>query len=468
MSEESRYTAAMRHFWLRDGARRLVSALAFGGCVAGIAALLGSRDLESYEHVFFSLDRGTAVESVRVMGHPVYTLALGLGVRLPLQGSVGSSPGALLAPFLPAPLAYWLLLAFSIGAAVLVARHALAPLCGGAVSWLAAVLLFWSAPIVDYTISVDWLGTALTYCAFVACVFAPHALLTLLDSAPSRAARWIAALSVAGTVWGLIAVSHAGHWPILAGTLVLASMLALCRSEHPLRLRLSAVAALATALLVPVALQVPDIIRELQAANTAATGELKRIVENADVGLMSANAFPFGPVAPRLPFTYLPLALVSLVLGLRAGDVRLRRLILGSAFISLVLGAGAAGLSPGTSVYAPTVTWAMRDPAIAFAVFSAACAAGVFRVPRLTSRLTGGLALAALALASLQSPAYATALARKVVRQDGNRWSWNRDLLPPGERLVTRGLAPGALLKGGRLAFWPDARGEMRDRRRAR
>src|SRR3989338_7435467 len=112
MSEESRYTAA----------------IAFGGCVAGIAALLGSRDLESYEHVFFSLDRGTAVESVRVMGHPVYTLALGLGVRLPLQGSVGSSPGALLAPFLPAPLASRLFLAFSIGAAVLVARHALAPL----------------------------------------------------------------------------------------------------------------------------------------------------------------------------------------------------------------------------------------------------------------------------------------------------------------------------------------------------
>lgn len=451
----------------RDGARRLVSALAFGGVIAAIAVLLGSRDLESYEHVFFSLDRGTAVEGVSVLGQPVYTLDVGLGVRLPLQGSIGASPGARLAPLLPAPLTYWLLLTFSIAAAVVVVRHALAPLCGRLMSWLAPVLLFCSVPMVDYTVSVDWVATALTYGTFVACVFAPHALLALLAAAPSPAAWCLAGVSVAGTVWGLVAVSHAGHWPILAGALLLASALALCRFEHSLRTRVSVVAVIGIAALVPVALQVPDILRELEAASTSGPGELKRIVEGAGVGFLSANAFPFRPSGSRLPFTHLLLAVVSLLIGLTTSDPRLRRLTIGSAFISLVLGIGAARMRPGASVYAPTVTWALRDPAIAFAVFSAACAASALRVSPWAGRPAGGLAVAALVLAGIQGPAFAASLAATTVRQDGNRWRWNQDLSPLEERLARRGFALDGVATGGRLALWPEARDEMRDRRSA-
>jgi len=194
--------------------------------VAAVVALLGAHDLEGYELSFFSLNRGTAVEATGVLGQPVYTLAVGYGVRLPLHGSLGASPAAVLAPHLPAPLTYWLVLALAIGAAALVTRQALEALCGRLISWLALVLLFCSVPIVNYTIHDDWPETAVTYCAFVGCVFAPKALLSLLDSTASSNRRRLGALSVAGIVWSLMALSHAGYWPLLAVTLVLAGMLA--------------------------------------------------------------------------------------------------------------------------------------------------------------------------------------------------------------------------------------------------
>ncbi|OFW16426.1 MAG: hypothetical protein A3F70_07710 [Acidobacteria bacterium RIFCSPLOWO2_12_FULL_67_14] len=49
---------------------RLISTLAFGGSTAALVILIGTRAVESYDHAFFSLDRGTAAETVRVLGQP--------------------------------------------------------------------------------------------------------------------------------------------------------------------------------------------------------------------------------------------------------------------------------------------------------------------------------------------------------------------------------------------------------------
>lgn len=449
---------------IRHAVRRLTSALAFGGSMAAIALLVGTRDMESYEHAFFSLDRGTAVQAVHVLGHPVYTLAIGLGVRLPLQASLGASPVAALAPYMPAPLTYWALLAFSIAAVVMVVRHALEPVCGRLVSWLAMVLLFCSVPMVNYTVSDDFPEAAVTYCAFVGCVFAPHALLALLDSHASSNARRLAGLSVAGTVWSLVGLSHPGFWPLLAGALVLAATLALCRSDHPFRTRLTVVAVLAAASLLAVALQVPDLARELNIAREA--GEVRRsILLVPTQSLISANLFPFGPVGARMPFMFLVMALLSLSIGLTLNDAHARRLIVGSALMSIVLGVGAATLSPGLSAYAPSSTWVLRDPAAAFAVLSAACAAGAVRRSRGVNRFVrAGPVVAALVLAGLQGPSFAASVVLREIRGPGNRpWSWNQDMTTPEGRASIRGLTRARVSPGERLALWPGVRNKMRD-----
>jgi len=199
--------------------RRLAPTLAFSCSIAAIVILIGPRDLESYDTAFFSLDRGTAVQSEHVLGHPVYTLSLGLGLRLPLHGSLGASPVAAIGPFLPMPLTYGLLLACAIASAVMVVRYALDPVCGRLVSWLAVVHLFCSMPIVTYTISSDWPEIVVAYIAIVACVFAPHALLAA-RAARSTTERRIVWISIAGVVWSLVAVAHSGYWPHIAATLV--------------------------------------------------------------------------------------------------------------------------------------------------------------------------------------------------------------------------------------------------------
>lgn len=445
-------------------ARLLAAALAFGAGVATAVILLGTRDLESYEHVFFSLDRGTRAEVVRVFGQPVHTLALGFGVRLPLQGSVGASPAARLSPYLPAPVTYWLLLTLSIGAAVLVVRHALEPLCGGLASWLAIVLLFWSVPMVNYTVSDDWVETAVTYIASVACVFAPHGLLAVLDSRRSAAMRRIGGVSLTVTVWALIAASHAGHWPILAAALVSTSACTLCRPDHPFRTRLTAVMVLAAASLMAVVPQVPDILRELQAARASGPGEMTRILEGARGGLLSANLLPLAPVDSRLPFTYLLLALVSLVVGLTSERVLLRGLAVWSSVLSIMLGVAASTLPAGTSTYSPTFSWLLRDPAAAFAVFSAACAAAALRASRHAHRVMNtGLAAVALILAALLGPAYAASLVLRETAVPLSRRPWTQDMTAPAERASRRGLDGDRLASGKRLALWPRVRGMMRN-----
>ncbi|MBI4487122.1 MAG: hypothetical protein HY655_14050 [Acidobacteria bacterium] len=444
--------------------RSLISTLAFGGGVAAIIVLLGARDLESYEHAFFSLDRGTAVEAVRVLGLPVHTLAVGLGVRLPLHGSLGASPAARLASYLPAPLTYWLLLALSITAAVFIIRHALAPLCDRGVVWLAAVVLFCSVPVVAYTIYADWPEVAVTYSASVGCVFAPHALLALLGAAGPASARRLAGYSLAGIVWGLVAVSHPGYWPLVAAALVSGSLLALCRSEYAVRTRLAVVVTLGAVSLLAAALQASDIARELAAAGDVST--MRRFVDQTKSDLMTANRFPFAPLDSRAPFSLLPLALVSGLIGFTSRHAHARRLIVGSALLSMALGAAAATLSPGRSMYSPSNVWALRDPAGALAVFSAACAAGVLRRAG-TRRASAGLAAAALVLAGLQGPAYATSLVVREFPDLESHRPWTHDMTAPGARVFRRGLPPGHVPLGARLALWPGVRGEMRNRKYA-
>lgn len=438
-------------------AGRVMSALAFGGAIAAIAVGFGTRDLESYEHSFFSLDRGTAMQAVEVLGHPVYTLAIGFGTRLPLSASLGASPTAAFAPFAPTPLTYWALIAFSIAAAVMVARHALEPICGRIVSWLAMVLLFFSVPIVNYTISDDWPEGAANYCVFVGCVFAPHALLALRNSAHlSTAARRLAGLSLAGAVWSLVALSHPGLWPLLGGALVLTAVLALLRFDHPLRARLAVTAVLAVVSCVAVAVQVPDFVRELDIAS--AGGPMERAAGVATGNLIPANVFPFGAVFPRSPFTFLVLALLSGMIGLTLNDVHARRLTVGSALVSIGLSITAVTTSPGAAMYAPSTIWMLRDPAIAFAILSAASAVGAMR------RLDGvrfrrlGPVVAVLAVAGLQGPSLAAHLA--LTTEHAARW--NQDMTTREERVSVRGLPRDRIFPGERLALWPGVRRAMR------
>jgi hypothetical protein len=444
--------------------RRLAPTLAFSCGLVAIIIVIGPRDLESYDTAIFSLDRGTGMHAADVLGHPLYTLSSGLGLRLPLHGSLGASPAAALSPYVPTPFTYALLLVWAIASAVMVVRHALEPLCGRVVTWWAVALLFCSLPVVTYTIANDWPEIAVTYVALVACVFAPHALLGARDVQRSSAERRVAWLSIAVAVWSLVAVSHSGYWPHIAATLMCAAGLVMFRSDHSPGVRLASVATLALVSIVPVALQLPDILRELHLAGSQG---MRRFVQGPVGSLLSANLFPWGQVDARMPFTNLILAIVSLVAGWVWADTRGRRLGIGSAIVSLVLGLAATTLSPGSAVYAPSHTWAIRDYAAAFAVLSAACAAAaVLRSPARPRLLGAMLMLVALALASLQCLAYAGSLVIQQVAAGGDS-GWTRDLSSPEERLRMRGFAPGRVVPGERLALWTGTRARMRNDRSA-
>ena len=126
--------------------------------------------------------------------------------------------------------------------------------------------------------------------------------------------------------------------------LVLASVLALWRPLDPFVRKCTAIAVLGLASVVPVALQAPDILRELTAGSALDAAPMQRFVQGPLGSLLPANAFPFVAAAPRLPFTFLPLALVSLLIGLLSNDPQLRRLAVGGALASIALGVGAATL----------------------------------------------------------------------------------------------------------------------------
>jgi len=437
--------------------RRLAPALAFGCVIAALVILIGPSDLESYDTAFFSLDRGTAVQSEHVLGHPVYTLSLGLGLRLPLHGSLGASPAAALSPYVPMPITYGLLLVVAIASAVMVVQFALEPICGRVIAWLAIAHLFCSLPLVTYTIAADWPEIAGAYIAIVACVFAPHALLAA-RGLPGSAAR-VLWLSVAGVVWSLISVAHSGYWPHLAATLVCAAALALCRWDHPLRVRVAAVATLAFVAIAAVGLQAPDILREL---SLAGSDGVRRFVQGPVGNVFSANLFPFVQAGARMPFTSLLLALVALVTGWQCDSPRDRWLIVASAMVSVLLGVGASTLRPGSAVFAPSNTWAIRDYAGAFALFSGACAAGavVRSTPSGRTRRTRTL-LVVLALASLQGPFYAWRVVAHEMGSGGDP-GWTRELSSAEMRMARRGVSPDRLQPGTRLALWPGTQERMR------
>jgi hypothetical protein len=448
--------------WTATG--RLVAALAFGGAVAAAAILVGAGDLEGYEHGFVSLDRGTAIGMVRVLGQPVYTPALGLGVRLPVYASLGASPAALIAPYLPQPLTYALLLTFAIAAAVLVMHHALVPAGGRLLSWVAAFVLFCSVPMVTYTISGDWPETVVTYCAYIGGVCAPHAMLALLQSARSRAERWVGVLSVTTTAWALVSVAHAAHWPLLAIALVLTGLLALCRREYPWQSRVAVVAGLAAAAFTAVAFTAVDLLRELDA--TVAHGDTDRAVDSVSLDVLASNLFPFGDIGARVPFSFLLLAAVSIPVALLSPHRHMRVATIGSAVASMALAFGTTALVPRGSVpwYAPPAPWMLRDPAGVFAVLAGAwAAAAAWRWhparPLLPVRWA---ALAALLVAALQGPAYAV---RLVMPELVHEESWTRDWTPRRQRASARGLAPHRAPPGERLALWPGVRDRMRGAR---
>ncbi len=441
---------------LRNAALRMASTLIFSGSIATTVVWLGTRDLESYDHSLFSLDRGTAATSVQVLGQPVYTLAVGFGVRLPLHGSLGASPAARLARHLPVPLTYWFLITFGIAVAAAIMRHALEPLCGRLITWLAVILQFWSVPVANYTFFDDWPETALTYCACVACVYAPHAMLAT--------GRWGAGFA-AIAAGALVSAAHPGYWPLLAVAVTLSGILALVRSEYGVRRRVVVVTVCGVAALLSVAPQIPDIWRELDVAR-AHGGDLSRFVGRIEGDFVSANLFPWAPHAGvRAPFTYLVLALVSVLIGVRSKDTQARRVIVGSALLSVMLGVAAAeaSLQASPSPYEPTAMWALRDPAIGFAVFGAAIAAGVVRGMR------GGpwIARIALVLAAAQGLAYATTPVIAEGLQPRHDPSWNQDMAPVEARLDRRGLTRDRVQPGERMALWLGIADAMRNKRRA-
>src|SRR5687767_3027961 len=175
----------------------------------------GTHDLECYENAFCSLARGTDTATVNAFGQPVYTLSIGLGTRLPLHGNLGASPAALLARVLPEPATHWLLLMLAMGAAALVVIHAVQPLGGPLVAWGAVLVLLWSPPMVTYTVFNDWPETAVTYCALVGGIFAPHALvMARLRQGSGGQAGW-ARWALLALTFSLLAMAHPGYWPQL-------------------------------------------------------------------------------------------------------------------------------------------------------------------------------------------------------------------------------------------------------------
>ena len=151
------------------------------------------------------------------------------------------------------------------------------------------------------------------------------------------------------------------------------------------------------------------------------------------------------------------MALLSFSIGLTLNDAHSRRLTVGSALISIVLSVGAARMSPGSWVYAPSTTWALRDPAVAFAILSAACAIGALRRSRGVKYFVGP-AVAALAIAGLLGPS----LAARIALTDIPEPHWNQDMRAPEARVSIRGLPRDRVPPGERLALWPGVRRWMR------
>jgi hypothetical protein len=452
----------------RNGGATLAECLILAGALAAFITLIGTSDLENYDHSFLSLDRGTGFDTLNVLGRPVFTLALGLGVRLPLHGGLQASPAAVLAPYLPEPVTYWLLLTLAMGAAALVVRYAIEPLCGWVSSALATCLLFWSLPIVNYTITDDWPETALTYCAFVVCIFAPHALVELRTGPADATRRGIAGVSILGLLWSALVASHAGYWPLLAVTLLLSAALVAIRTDHPLRSRLTIIAIVGSVSCVAIAAIAPDVVRDMSVAGDA-LATMRRPTRGPEGSLWSANSPFIVDGSARRTFMFLGMTASALVIGLGCESRSRRRLTVASAIAACACGAVATTLSTQGQRWAPSVLSALRDPAIGFAVLSAACAAGTLQANRVARAIGPRTAAALLLLTGLQGPIVATAAVfERMELQDlfDGRVA-PRGTTPPRERIAQRGLVADRVATGSRIALWPGAAATMRNQRRS-
>ena len=437
---------------------RTIQAFAFSSIVAIALVGVGTRDLETYESAFVSLDRGTAMPAASVAGQPVYTLALGIGTRLPLHGNLGASPAASVARFLPPPVTHWLLLALSMAAAALVVLRALEPVVGRLVAWWSVALLFVSLPMVAYTVHNDWAETAVTYCALVGGMFAPHAWPGLREEAagPRRRLESVGLLAV---VASLLAMAHPGYWPQTAAAIGLSGLLLFARPATRPRDRWAALVAVGAAAMAGAAIHLPDFVHEL-----ALGAGLGRDAQGAAEGLIGPHLFPLLPPGPKHAFMLLPLTLAALAAAV-AGDRRWRALIGGCSLAALACGVGAAYLPPSwlaLGLFLPTASWTLRDPAGVFAVMSGAFAAAALRQTSPAWARRGIVAV--MALASAQSLGYAGMLLRQA--PEARFRPWNHDASDPGARTQVRGM-PGRVAAGDRLALWPGVREEMRQAGRA-
>jgi hypothetical protein len=435
---------------------RTIQAFAFSAIVATALVVVGTRDFETYESAFVSLDRGTALPAASVAGQPVYTLALGLGTRLPLHGNLGASPAAAVARVLPAPVTHWLLLALSMAAGALVVLRALEPVSGRLVAWWSVALLFVSLPMVAYTVHNDWSETAVTYCALVGGMFAPHAWPGLRDGAATR--RRLESVGLLALVASLLAMAHPGYWPQTAAAIGLSGLLLFARPAARPRDRWTALVAVGAATMAGAAIHLPDFAHEL-----ALGAGLGRDAQGPADSLIGPHLFPLFPPGSKDPFMLLALTLAALAAAAK-GDRRSSALVVGCSIAALAFGVGAY-LPPSwltAGFFLPTASWTLRDPAGVFAVMSGAFAAAALRQ---TSPAWARKAIvAAMALASVQSLGYAGMLLRQAPA--ANFRPWNHDGADPGARPQVRGM-PGQAAAGDRLALWPGVREEMRQAGRA-
>jgi len=452
----------------QSGAATLRQCLILAGSLAALITLMGTADLENYDHSFVSLDRGTGFDTLNLLGRPVFTLALGLGVRLPLHGGLQASPAAVLAPYLSEPLTYWLLLTLAIGATAVLVRYALDPLCGRVISALATCLLFWSLPIVNYTIADDWPETALTYCAFLVCIFAPHALVEVRGDPNAAKHRTIASVSILGLLWSSLVASHAGYWPLLAVALLLSAALVAIRTDHPLRERLTIIALVGGVSCAAIAAIAPDVVREMSVAGDA-LATMRRPPRGPEGSLWSANSPLVVYGSARRTFMLLAMTVSALVIGVGCDSASRRRLTVGSAIAACACGVAATTLSTDGWRWAPSVLSALRDPAIGFAVLAAACAAGSLQANRVARAIGPRTAGALLFLTGLQGPIVATAavLEQHDMQELLDERVAPRGTTPPEDRIAQRGLAADRVVKGSRIALWPGAAATMRNQRRS-
>ena len=419
------------------------------------AALVGAgtRDLECYESAFVSLDRGTAMPAASVAGQPVYTLAVGLGTRLPLHGNLGASPAASVARVLPAPVTHWLLLALSMAAGAAVVLRALEPAGGRLVAWWSVALLFVSVPMVAYTVHNDWPETAVTYCALVGGMFAPHAWVAMRETGHGRRG-FLERIGLLALVASLLAVAHPGYWSQLAAAIGLSGLLLVVQPMRP-RDRWTALVCVGAAALAGVAIHLPDLAQEV-----ALGAGLGRDSQGATDTLIRPHLFPLQPPGSKHPFMLLPLSVAALAAAALV-DRRRRMLVALSAVASIAFGLAAVYLPPAAlplGAFAPTASWTLRDPAAVFAVMSGAFAAtGLLGHRR--SRIPSVAVALVMVLASAQALGYAGVLVRDA---PPGLAPWNHDGSDPGARTLARGMPARVAAAGDRLALWPGVRAEMR------